>query len=77
MLKALFGDWLAMTKPHSVHLTRKKDINPFEDSEPLEYLSKKQDVSAYARVYLYRGLSDSGEPTKKQDMYRGVFWKWT
>jgi hypothetical protein len=61
MVKALFGDWLAMTKPHSVHLTRKKEINPFEDTEPLEYLSKKQDVRSdplsplpFAnRVYVY------------------------
>eukprot|EP00037_Helgoeca_nana_P006597 m.60648 g.60648 ORF g.60648 m.60648 type:complete len:313 (+) comp17472_c0_seq1:83-1021(+) len=47
MLKALFGDWFGMTKPNSVNLTRKKEILPFEDSEPLEYLAKKHDASLF------------------------------
>eukprot|EP00039_Didymoeca_costata_P030549 m.30144 g.30144 ORF g.30144 m.30144 type:complete len:311 (+) comp8176_c0_seq1:72-1004(+) len=45
--KDIFRDFAAITQPHSKIFDRKKEIRPFEDTEPLEYLSKKNDASLF------------------------------
>eukprot|EP00040_Diaphanoeca_grandis_P025823 m.143700 g.143700 ORF g.143700 m.143700 type:complete len:337 (+) comp30332_c0_seq1:225-1235(+) len=47
MVKYFFTDLLVMTKPHTKSFSRKKEILPFDDPEPLEYLSRKQDASFF------------------------------
>eukprot|EP00041_Stephanoeca_diplocostata_P013414 m.235058 g.235058 ORF g.235058 m.235058 type:complete len:208 (+) comp19330_c2_seq2:174-797(+) len=47
MLKYFFRDMARVTGPHSTLLSRKKEIRPFEDQEPIEYLSQKQDASLF------------------------------
>jgi len=48
LLKDLFRDLSMMTKPNSKLLDRKKDCRPFEDIEPIEHLSLKNDASLFA-----------------------------
>jgi len=47
VIKSIFGDLAAITKPHSKKLDRKKTFRPFEDTEPVEYLSKANDASLF------------------------------
>jgi ribosome production factor 2 len=47
MLKYFFADLVAITKPHSKLFNRKKEILPFDDAEPVEYLTKKEDSPCF------------------------------
>ncbi|OEH79484.1 brix domain-containing protein [Cyclospora cayetanensis] len=49
-LQALLGDLRDLKKPHAVFLSQRKqqDLHPFEDAEPIEYLTRKNDCGLFA-----------------------------
>lgn len=47
VVKAIFRDLAAITKPNSKVFDRKKTFRPFEDHEPIEYLSKTNDAALF------------------------------
>eukprot|EP00004_Rigifila_ramosa_P004557 TRINITY_DN15055_c0_g1_i1.p1 TRINITY_DN15055_c0_g1~~TRINITY_DN15055_c0_g1_i1.p1 ORF type:complete len:340 (+),score=83.19 TRINITY_DN15055_c0_g1_i1:26-1021(+) len=47
-MAAFLSDLHLLRKPHSVHLSKKNPVVPFEDATPLEFLSTKNDASLFA-----------------------------